>query len=296
MATWKELRGSPRLEVSSKNPRATANWIVVGIHDSEEMDEEVRANTPSTLLGMSRLDYSASPQGGGVWFIDVSYGISPDGSTLGDDVLSNQTFPTTPDPFPGVGDPTSMTPDPSAPSQQDTTEAIGPEFSFDSTGGTTHITQSLETISRTGIAPDCKGAIGFSVDSVEGTDIIARKLDFSYTAKFKFISVAYILYLADMTGTVNADNFFGCAAGTLLFKGASGNYSGGQWTITFQFSRQPNLANITIGALTVPAKKGWEYLWVAYEPDMTGVAPAIIPRGAYVERVYQNANFVSLGI
>ena len=58
-------------------------------------------------------------------------------------------------------------------------EKIPPEvgesnFSFDTGGGTQHITQSLSTIGRyaaSGTAPDFGGAIGVTHDDVEGVDI-----------------------------------------------------------------------------------------------------------------------------
>ena len=48
-------------------------------------------------------------------------------------------------------------------------------FSFDTGGGTQHITQSLKTVAKYAPAgkqaPDFKGAIGVATDSVEGTEI-----------------------------------------------------------------------------------------------------------------------------
>jgi hypothetical protein len=55
-------------------------------------------------------------------------------------------------------------------------------FSFDTGGGTTHITQSLQTVARyPWDAPDFKGAIGVHNDFVDGTDITIPVYNFKET-------------------------------------------------------------------------------------------------------------------
>ncbi len=61
-------------------------------------------------------------------------------------------------------------------------------FSFDTGGGTTHITQSLQTVAKyPADAADFKGAIGGHNDSVEGTDVTIPVYNFKethYTPRF----------------------------------------------------------------------------------------------------------------
>ena len=178
-----------------------------------------------------------------------------------------------------------------------------PSFSFDTSGGTQHITQSKQTISRTpnGTAPNFKGAIGVTRDSVEGVDITVPVYAFSETHYFPpgQVTASYRGTLFNLTGKVNNGGFKGMAAGECLFLGASGSMrAGGDWEITYKFAASPNRTNIAVGDITVPAKKGWEYLWVKYSEEEDGDADAIVQRpvAAYVEKVYDDGNFGSLGI
>jgi len=178
-------------------------------------------------------------------------------------------------------------------------------FSFDTTGGSQHITQSLATISRTppagGTAPDFKGAIGVTRDSVEGVDVTVPAYKFSETHYLDnaVVTAAYKAKLLRLTGRVNNAAFKGLAAGECLFLGAGGSRrDGGDWEITFNFAGSPNRTAIAVGDITVPAKKGWEYLWVRYEDVEDTAAKRIVKRpiAAYVEKVYEEDTFSDLGI
>ena len=68
-------------------------------------------------------------------------------------------------------------------------------YTFDTGGGTAHITQARQTIARyPGTAPNCEGAIGVSGDSVEGVDITVPVFNFTEThfLPVAFIDAAYI--------------------------------------------------------------------------------------------------------
>lgn len=180
-------------------------------------------------------------------------------------------------------------------------------FIFETSGGTQHITQSRSTISRTpapgGTAPDFKGAIGVSSDgkSVEGVDIVVPVYEFAEThiKTDASVTAAYKAILFGLTGRTNDATFKGLAAGECLFLGASGSKRGdGNWEISFRFAGSPSVTNEPVGDITVPAKKGWEYLWVLYEPAPDDTAKAVVakPKAAYVERVYRSGDFSTLGI
>ncbi|MFN8730574.1 MAG: hypothetical protein ACK5Z4_12025, partial [Planctomyces sp.] len=104
------------------------------------------------------------------------------------------------------------------------------------------------------------------------------------------------------TGKTNAGSFRGFAAGEVLFLGATGSKRGDgpddNWEITFRFAASPNQTGLSVGSITGISKKGWEYLWVRYADAEDSGSGAIIkkPIAAYVERVYDQANFGALGI
>lgn len=176
--------------------------------------------------------------------------------------------------------------------------------SFETRGGTQHITQSLETVGRhaaSGDAPDMGGAIGVTNDGIEGTDITVPVYTFSETHYFdsEFVTNPYRRDLFMLTGTVNSAPFRGLDAGECLFLGAAGSQRGDDpWEISFAFAGSPNLSDLDIGQISNIAKKGWEYLWVRYREKVDGEPKQLVvrPEFVYVERVYRAGNFSLLQI
>ena len=181
-------------------------------------------------------------------------------------------------------------------------------FTFDTTGGTQHITQSRQTMQRRPApgttAPDFGGAIGVTADGVEGVDITVPVFQFSETHYFTNgqVTPSYKGTLFTLTGKVNSGAFKGFQAGEVLFLGASGSRRGtdpdDDWEITFRFAASPNETGLSVGSITGINKKGWEYLWVRYADDEDANAKVLVkkPIAAYVERVYENGDFSGLGI
>lgn len=182
--------------------------------------------------------------------------------------------------------------------------------SFDTSGGTQHITQAL-TESRFGDnAPNQQLAIGVDGDNVNGVDVVIPALSWTetYDVPSQFVTSAYIKSIAALTGTVNNAAFRTFAAGEVLFIGASGsqdwdNQKGdGPWSLSYKFTASPNagagqtLPAITIGAINGIEKRGHEYLWVRYESAVEGSSLLKRPRFVYVNRVYRETNFAGLGI
>jgi len=178
-------------------------------------------------------------------------------------------------------------------------------YQFDTGGGSQHITQSINTVGSyvaTGNAPDYKGAIGVTKDTVEGVDIqvpVFHWMETHYIPAY-MVDQSYKIKLSNLTGTVNSLPFRGFAAGEVIFQGAAGNYREGQddWEITYSFAASPNQQNITIGDITGIDKKGWEYLWARYEDTEDATAKALVkkPTAVYVEQVYPYSDFYELGI
>ncbi len=181
-----------------------------------------------------------------------------------------------------------------------------PAFSFDTTGGTVHIKQSISTVHSYGTNPNnYKGAINVSRSggnmTVDGVDIVSPTYSFSETHYFdpEDVTTDYKGDIFRLTGKVNDSSFKGLAAGECLFLGATGSQRGtGKWEITFNFAGSPNDTGIVVGDLTGIAKKGWEYLWVEYAETKDSVTSALVlnPRWAYVEQVYKYGDFSDLGI
>ncbi|MCX7806291.1 MAG: hypothetical protein N3A38_14050 [Planctomycetota bacterium] len=172
-----------------------------------------------------------------------------------------------------------------------------PVVAFDSTGGTQHITQSLQTVGIYGPAGsnNLGGAIGYDGERVAGCDIVVPVWNWSET-HYK-TSINQSAYYA-LTGKVNSGSFRGFSTGEVLFLGATGQKRGGIWEVTFKFAASPNKSGITIGGITNISKKGWEYLWVQYGDAVdTNVKVRIKkPVAVYVEKVYESGDFSQLGI
>ena len=181
-------------------------------------------------------------------------------------------------------------------------------FSFDTGGGTQHITQSLATIGKYAppdqTAPDFQGAIGVTKDGVQGVDITVPVYQWSETHYFTASQVteAYKAKLSRLTGSANNATFKGFQAGEVLFLGARGSRPGDDpadlWQIAFSFAASKNATGLTVGPITGINKKGWEYLWVLYREAEDEDAKALVQRpiAAYVEQVLLLDTFADLQI
>jgi len=179
------------------------------------------------------------------------------------------------------------------------------EFSFDTGGGTQHITQSLATVGKHAApgqtAPDFRGAIGVTGQSIEGVDIHVPVYNFVETHYLPaaYVTGSYKVTLFHLTGKVNDASFRGLSSGEVLFLGASGSArSGEDWEITFRFAASPNRRDIAVGSITGIDKNGWEYMWVTYEDAEDEDSGRLVKRpvAVYVEQVYEYGDFSRLGI
>ena len=191
---------------------------------------------------------------------------------------------------------------------------LGPEYSFDTQGGTRHITQSVSTRYRATngkkyqLGSDINNIIGLSRDRVEGCDIATDDYRWSITMKQCKVTWLYERNCARLTGTVNSKKFFGLPPGEVLFLGASGRKTEGDgWVVTWSFQCRENengrdtttitgdekvLFLVPSGDLAVPKKQGHDYVWFSYYDglvtDEDGETFTIQkPQKAYVEQVYR---------
>ncbi len=248
-------------------------YVVEGTDDDLVAKAALLAESPSSYDGLVRQTAHIDPVGPGLWDALVRY-----------------------------GRPENQQP-----------QAGEASFSFDTTGGSQHITQSRQTVQKYApadqTAPDFGGAIGVTHDNVEGVDIQVPVFSFSVT---KYIpnsqmTGAYIGQLYANTGRVNDASFtvnvdgvtLTFAAGECLFLGATGGKRGADdWELTFRFAGSPNASDLTVGSITGISKKGWEYLWVRYGDSEDTAAKAVVkkPIAAYVEKVYETGSFGSLSL
>jgi hypothetical protein len=261
MPTITERFDSREATESADSPSADLLYTVEGTEDDAAVRSLVEATIPLTYTGLVLQSYHIVHQGGGVWEVAARYG------------------------------------------QREQKETGDSTFSFDTGGGTVHITQSLQTLGSYAppgkTAPNFQGAIGATIDSVEGTDITVPVYSFTETHYLAtgLVTGAYKLALFQLTGRVNAAGFKGFAAGEVLFLGASGSKRGtDDWEITYRFAASPNASGLAVGPITGITKSGWDYLWVRYADAESQNVLVKQPIAAYVERVYLDGDFSLLGI
>ncbi|HUS46165.1 MAG TPA: hypothetical protein VM219_09080 [Phycisphaerae bacterium] len=207
----------------------------------------------------------------------------------------------------------------SAPIQTEIGDVV---LSVDTTGGTQHITQSLETLGYYS-PPDKdpannKGAIGVTDDSVEGVDIplpvmrlTATKVWDPADESLPTIAALYALIdtpmnVAEFTVTdTQTGRTMTFAAGECRFLGhrEGGRRADGGLEIVYEFDAQPNRTDMDIADMTdilghKISKKGWDYLWFRYADAEDDAAKALvqIPIAAYVEKVHKDGDFSVLGL
>ncbi len=178
-------------------------------------------------------------------------------------------------------------------------------YSFDTGGGTQHLTQSIETVGKyPSDAPDYGGAINYDGEKVAGVDIVQPVSNFAethYLSDSK-ITTSYKKGVSKITGTMNKSSFRGYDPGEVLFMGASGTKKGDDsdtpWEVTYKFAVSTNRTSFKVGDITVSQKYGWDYMWVRYADEVDDSKKTLVkkPTAVYIERVYKISNFGALGI
>lgn len=179
-------------------------------------------------------------------------------------------------------------------------------WSFDTQGGTVKIYTSRATARYPGSAPDHSGSIDVNDENeVQGVDVTLPALKLSVRKRWlkndtTYGPTSYMAYIKDLaryTGRTNSATWETYTAGELLFLGATGEFMLGKDNeIEYHFAASENVASYTIGSIAGIAKKGHDYVWVKFEHALSGTSRIRRPKWAYVERVYDEFNFTSLGI
>lgn len=169
-------------------------------------------------------------------------------------------------------------------------------MTFETGGGTRHLTVSKGTSKYPSSAPDYGGAIGVDQDgTVHGVDVTMPALTFAINKVYNSFSESNIAHVSSFTGKVNSGSFHGFNAGEVLFLGASGGQrSDRKWEVSYKFSVSPNESGFSVGGIGVSNKKGWQYAWVKYKDEVSGDAVVRKPEAVYVETVYESVSFSGL--
>lgn len=271
------------LQATRDSVQATLRWLVIADTDAEADDEAsvyafLRATAPWVYQNMWVSQFRMKRVTPLAWEAETTYSQQANASR---DADGSVTYP------------------------------VKRRESFRISGTQLHITQSLETVGAYAAPgetpPDTGRAIGVTQDRVEGTDIMVPTTEWTleYTWQQQHINDGYKRLLAQLAQTTNIATWAGYGPRELLFVGAEIDQQAdapdeSELTIRYTFAIQPTMLNIPVGDIIVAEKKGWDYLWVRYEPRVGRVGPGnkllLWPRYAYVERVYEQTDFGLLGL
>jgi len=235
-------------------------WVINGTTLDDVALTNLSSSTPTSYSGLPLLNISVDRIAWETWLGTANYGDGNAGST------------------PEIG---------------------SPVFTFDTTGGTEHISQSLDTTAYPGGAPDSKGAIGDNGETVEGVDITTPVYNFTETHLIPVATVtpAYRAILFWATGRINNANFKGFHPEEVLFLGAVGALRNEDyWEISYNFAALPRVLNIQIGDITGIDKQGWDYVDIRREKIEDGGSLVNPPLAVYVHKVYPEGDLGLLGI
>ena len=295
--TWIEDSDSRSATITRLGKKASSSYVksykVFGTTDDVALHAEINAAVTASLRGWQ---YPGQPT---VQLLAESYSVS----YLGDDAWQVQI---------------SYAKD--GADDDDQAEPFKRSRSFDTSGGTQHITQakggkvtvrgttttttSTESKFPPATAPSMDSAIGVDGDSVAGVDVVSPQLTWTetYDVPSSYVDNDYIKTVAALTGTVNKAAFRSFEAGEVLFLGASGSHEwdaekgDGPWSLSYKFVASPNVTDETIGSITGINKRGHDYLWVRYEDSVTDNTLLKKPLYVYVNKVYRDGDFSGLGI
>lgn len=290
-----EVPESRRISSDFEQSSTTLEFYGRKSFDEGAMFTAFLAACPTFFGGIPFKSLEIQPIGGGHWTASAQYstkGVVGQVEGQGADVAG------------GHGSGTGSGGAPATPAAPGQYTPLTADYSWDISTYTEKITQSKVTISRTplggiGLAPDNKNAIGITQDGeVLGCDRISPKLEFSVTKTLGFITLNYLLKLKELVGKTNDDTFYGFGPTSVLFLGAQGRpKDGSSVTITYKFEVAEALIDIEICEdLVVPVKGGHDFLWVSYRDSIDENQLTKQPDGAYVEQIYDEADFKQLGI
>lgn len=176
---------------------------------------------------------------------------------------------------------------------------------FSTGGGTRHITHGITETKflGTGVssAPDMRKAINVIDGEIQGIDILVPQPRWteSYEKAASEMTQAFVNKLLYLTGKVNQLGWRGLGAREVLLVNVRGQKDGSnKWKIDFEFAYSPNLTNAKFGNddVTGIVKPGHDYLWALPKKKADTFSWAHTVYAAYVNQVYEEADFYDLGL
>jgi hypothetical protein len=260
-------------------------YNVIGTDDQAEANAALAAAAPATLDGLARLGVRVEPRyvneddpDRSLWLGIAEYGV-PSGQAVeplevGDVVVTGSTM-----------------------------------------AGTEHVTGSLACFAAYApageTAPAAHGVGDDGQGNVEGVDIFAPAVEFEVTKVFAApASAPSPATLCALVAKVNdapwsvtdskTGRVWSFDADVVLYLGHREGRArvDGALELTYRFAARQNSADITVGAITIPYKGAWDYLWFRWEQKEDGTAKKLYARaiGAYIEMMYESVGFAALGI
>jgi len=179
--------------------------------------------------------------------------------------------------------------------------------SFDYSLETVHVTharQHLGDYAPPGKQPiNYQGAINVRRDAngitVEGVDMLVpvQRMQFRMRVSGAALTWEYIRDVLRKAPCQNSEEFYGFEPGEVRWDGGSMVNTVAEEMIaevSFNFSIERNATNLQIGNITIPFKRGWDYVWVEYADTEDGGWLLKEPIGAHHERLYPLCDFSDL--
>ena len=146
-------------------------------------------------------------------------------------------------------------------------------------------------------APNYRQAICVSASGVAGTDIYVPKSEMNMTTKAYPITMAKIRQRRSIVAKTNRGEWRGFADAELLYLGGTLQCEPNSiWTLNDKFAMGENKTDLPVTPELAMDKKAWDFLWCTYAPTNVNGMLLQVPRSAYVEQVYDDADFNLLGL
>lgn len=295
-----ETAASQAFNLDSTTANATRTYIVhaktAGVtHPIDEIHLALDADAephPYRWQKLIRTRLRVNPLGGGIFTAEWDYEIPAGG--FGSELPGQGGF--------GGGTPPPGSP-PAPPPQQTPgdEEPLSGSASIEIGGTSFRLFQSVQTRHKEGAfgglveAPDFKRAINVvDGNKVEGVELPHQPTTvFNLTFDLPFITRGYVLRLSQLVNHTNDKTWWGFPVETVLFMGANGQFSqSGRWSFTYKLGLSPTLENVEIAPLLViPEKRGHDYIWCLYRPEVSEGQLVHQPYAAYCEQVYKTKDF-----
>jgi len=169
-------------------------------------------------------------------------------------------------------------------------------LSLDVTGATVTRKTSRECLA---VYPDTFAKtqiIGFDGTEVVGMEdyVPSAKLSVSVKQAQGTLTADQIAKIEYTYNKVNNSRFLLWDAGEILVVGSNARQTESEAEISYQFAIERNERNITIGTITIPFKRGWDYADIQWKSNTVDGKPVQQPECVRIQRVKEYVNLANL--